>query len=223
MKYQISINPLADFSKSTDSQKKSIVKQQKNPNPFKIAYYQLPKARIKKAMASKGDLKPVLDGIDELKKRVPTKKRQISDRIVSLEALQRFVSFRIPSLLKDYDYKILKGIERKSITINSVEINISPDLIIEIEINNQKYLGAVKTHISKQKKFDAKQQSIVATAIFKYLETEVVKNGEIVLPELCMSIDVFGSGIISAPDDIDEKVSEIEMICEEIKQVWDAA
>lgn len=223
MRYQISINPLADFSKSTDSQKKSIVKQQKNPNPFKIAYYQLPKARIKKAMASKGDLKPVLDGIDELKKRVPVKKRQISDRIVSLEALQRFVSFQIPTLLKDYDYTILRGIEKKSITINGVEINISPDLTIEIEINNQKFLGAVKTHISKAKKFDRKQQTIVATALFKYLEKEVAKNGEIVLPELCISIDVFGSGIVSAPDDIDGKVNEIEMICEEIKQVWDAA
>lgn len=222
-KYKISINPLADFSKSTESQKKSIVKQQKTPNTFKIAYYQLPKARIKKSMANKGDLKPILDGIDELTKRIPVKKRQINDRIVSLEALQRFVGFQIPNLLKDYDYKVLKGIEKKTISLNGVEINISPDLIIEIELDNQKYLGAVKTHISKLKKFDTRQQIYVATAINRYLETEVATNGEIVLPELCISIDVFGNGLVSSPVNINDKIKELELICEEVKQVWDAA
>lgn len=219
----ISINQLADFSNGTDAKKRSIIKQQKTPNSFKIAYYQLPKARIKKAMANKGNIQPVLDGINELKGRTPTKQRQINDRIVSLDAMQRFVSMQIPSLLKDYDYKVLKNIESKSTFIRGVEVIISPDLIIEIEINGKKYLGAIKTHISKGNAFDYKQQSYVASMLQKYLKTEIAKNGELVLPELCISIDVFGSGIVTSPEDISAKIRDIEVMCEEIRIMWDAA
>lgn len=219
----ISLNQLADFSQGTDAKKRNIIKQQKTPNSFKIAYYQLAKARIKKVIANKGDIQPVLDGIEELKGKTLTKQRQINDRIVSLDALQRFVSFQIPSLLKNYEYKVLKNVESKSIFIKGVEVIVSPDLIIEIEIDNKKYLGAVKTHISKGNKFDTKQQIYVASALHKYLESEVAKDGEIVLPELCISIDVFGDGIVTSPKNITNKIKDIEVMCEEVKKLWDAA
>lgn len=219
----ISLNQLADFSKGSEAKKRNIIKQQKTPNSFKIAYYQLAKARIKKVMANKGDIQPVLDGISELKGKALTKQRQINDRIVSLDALQRFVSIQIPSLLKDYDYKVLKNIETKSTYIRGVEVIISPDLIIEIEINGEKYLGAIKTHIAKGNAFDVKQQSYVASMLHKYLKTEVAKNGELVLPELCISIDVFGNGIVTSPVDISNKIKDIEVMCDEIRNLWDAA
>ncbi|MEZ0007939.1 hypothetical protein ABH942_003325 [Flavobacterium sp. 28YEA47A] len=221
--YNISINQLADFSKSSEAQKRSIIKQQKVPNTFKTAWYQLAKARIKKVMANKGDIQPILDGIEVLKSKTLTKKRQIDDRTVSLDAMQRFISLQIPNLLKDYDYKVLKKVESKSIFIKGVEVIVSPDLIIEIEIEGKKYLGGVKTHISKGNKFDKKQQSYVATAIYKYLESEVAKNGQIALPDLCISIDVFGDGFVTSPENIDEKMKDIEVICEEVKKMWDAA
>lgn len=219
----ISLNQLADFSKGSDAKKRRIINQQKTPNTFMMSYYQLAKARIKKSIANNGDIQPVLDGIEELKKRSLTKPRQISDKIVSLEALQRFISFQIPSILKNYNYNILKKVESKSIFIKGVEVIISPDLIIEIEIEGKKYLGAVKTHISKGNKFDQKQQLYVASALHKYLETEIAKKGELVLPELCLSIDVFGDGIISSPKDISSKIRDIEVMCEEIKTMWEAA
>lgn len=221
--YNISINQLADFSKSSEAQKKKIIKQQKTPDTFKTAWYQLAKARIKKAMANKGDIQPILDGIEVLKGKTLTKKRQIDDRIVSLDAMQRFISLQIPSLLKDYDYKVLKKVESKSIFIKGVEVIVSPDLIIEIEIDGKNYLGGVKTHISKGNKFDNKQQAYVASAIYKYLETEVAKNGQIVLPDLCISIDIFGDGFVTSPENINEKMKDIEVICEEVKKMWDAA
>lgn len=221
--YNISINQLADFSKSSEAQKKSIIRQQKTPNTFKTAWYQLAKARIKKVMANKGDIQPILDGIEVLKNKTLTKKRQINDRTVSLDAMQRFINLQIPNLLKDYDYKVLKNAESKSIYVKGVEVIVSPDLIIEIEIEGKKYLGAVKTHISKGNKFDKNQQLYVASALHKYLETEIAKNGELVLPELCLSIDVFGDGIISSPKDISTKIRDIEVMCEEIKSMWEAA
>ncbi|OWP75949.1 hypothetical protein [Flavobacterium oreochromis] len=219
----ISINQLADFSKSSDAKKRNIVKQQKNPNTFKIAYYQLAKARIKKAMSNKGDIEPILKGIEELKTRTLTKKRQINDRVVSLDAMQRFISLQIPDLLKDLEYKVIKNVNSKSITINGVEVIVSPDIIIQAEIEGKQYLGGIKIHIAKENKFDREQQSYVASTIQKYLEKVVAKNDEVIMPELCLSIDIFGEGIVSAPKNIDSKIKDLEIICDEIKKMWYAA
>jgi hypothetical protein len=219
----ISINQLADFSKSSDAKKRNIVKQQKNPNTFKIAYYQLAKARIKKAMSNKGNIEPILKGIEELKNRTLTKKRQINDRVVSLDAMQRFISLKIPDLLKDLDYKVIKNINSKSIKINDVEIIVSPDIIIQAEIDGVQYLGGIKIHIAKENKFDREQQSYVASTILKYLEKVVAKNNEVIMPELCLSIDIFGEGIVSAPKNVDSKIKDLEVICDEIKRLWYAA
>ncbi len=219
----ISINQLADFSKSSDAKKRNIVKQQKNPNTFKIAYYQLAKARIKKSMSNKGDIEPILNGIEELKNRTLTKKRQINDRVVSLDAMQRFISLKIPDLLKNLEYKVIKNISSKSIVINGVEVIVSPDIIIQAEIDGKQYLGGIKIHIAKENKFDREQQSYVAITILRYLEKVVAKNDEVIMPELCLSIDIFGEGIISAPKNIDSKIKDLEIICDEIKKMWFAA
>src|SRR5690606_2711948 len=170
MNVHLSVNQLADFVNASEAKKRSIINQQKTPNEFKISYYQLPKASIKKSMATSGDLETILIGLDKLRVKKPEKKRQINDRIVSIEALQRFVNMKIPDLLKKYNYKVIKDIKIKSTTINGVEIIVSPDLIIEIDIDGIKYLGGFKIHISKGNVFDIRQQTYVATAMRKYLD-----------------------------------------------------
>ena len=43
------------------------------------------------------------------------------------------------------------------------------------------------------------------------------------MPELCLSIDIFGEGIVSAPKNVDSKIKDLEIICDEIKKMWLAA
>jgi len=222
-KCMISINQLADFCKGTESKKRNIVKQQKNPNTFKMAYYQLAKARIKKTLELKGKITPILSGIDELKNRKPVKKRQISDKQVSIEAMHRFISIKLPKLLTDTEYEVFKPTKSKSLLINGVEIIISPDLIIRGKINGITFLGGFKVHISKSNIFDIDQQNIVASSIFKYLETVIAEKDEIVLPELCLSLDVFGSGFVPTSSNLENTLENIETVCEEIKVYWNAS
>lgn len=222
-KYIISINQLADFFKGTDAKKRSIIRQQKTPNTFKVAYYQLAKVSIKKSLSNNGDIEPILKGIDELKNRKPEKKRQISDRLVSLEAMHRFVTMKLPSILKDSEYELVKKVNSKSIIMKGVEVIVSPDLIIKTKIKGKTYIGGIKLHISKGNIFDVKQQTIVANSINNYLKNVVAKENEIVLPELCISLDIFGYGIISSSENADKAIKDIEVICEEIKTMWAAA
>src|SRR5690606_28967964 len=100
---------------------------------------------------------------------------------------------------------------------------ISPDVIFRIRINGKTFLGGVKVHISKNNVFDYIQSKYISSLIYKYLEEVVAKPGEEVLEDLCLSIDIFGERVISAPKNISKSLAEIELLCGEIKTYWDAA
>ncbi|MBQ4818830.1 hypothetical protein [Aquimarina sp. MMG016] len=222
MEYKISVNQMADFSKSSEAKKRSIIRQQKKPSTFKVAWYQLARARFKKSIAMNGDLEPIFQGIEELIARNPQKQRQVTDRVVSLEAMQRFIVLKLPSLIK-VPSEIIKKVDSKSIIINGVEVIVSPDVIFKIKLDGKYYLGAVKIHISKNNIFNNKQSRYVSSSIYKYLKEVVAEEDCEVLPELCLSIDVFGERVISVPNNLEKCISEIEVLCEEIKSIWNAA
>lgn len=222
-RYIISINQLAAFSKATEAGKRRIIKQQKQPNKFLVAWYQLPKARIRKAIANNCDLEPILKGIEELKLRKPEKPRQVLDREVSLEALKRFVKIKLPSLLKNVPHEVIKKVETKSIIINGVEIIISPNVIYKLKLDGKTYVGAVKVHISKSNVFDNKQSRYISSLVYRYLKEVVIGEGEEVIEELCLSIDVFGERVIQTPNNLPKAITDIEILCEEVKSIWNVA
>jgi len=105
---KISINQFANFRNSTERGKKGIITRQLSPDRFRVPWYQLTKARVKKSLKYKGDLQPIFDGINILKKRIPDTDRQKKDRQVSLEALERFVELQIPHYFKQLDFEVIK-------------------------------------------------------------------------------------------------------------------
>ncbi|WP_284650750.1 hypothetical protein [Flavobacterium terrisoli] len=218
--YKISINQLARFSKSTDNKKRSIVKQQKNPPKVLVARYGLAKARIRKAIANYGNIQPILDGIQELKSRNPETPLAISDKAVSIEAMERFIKMKLPSFLNDNVYEVLKKPKVNSFVVSDVEIIVSADLIIKVFIDGQAFLGGVKLHIAKGDIFDREQAKYVSTCLYQYLDLVFENSGIIVLPQLCLSVDVFAESFFTAPENIEKTLEDIETMCLEIKRIW---
>lgn len=223
MEYKISINQLADFTIATDAKKKSIIRQQKKPDPFLIPWYQLAKSKMKKSIALNGDLNPVESGIEELKVRVPKNQRQVIDRQVSIEALRIFKEFKLPELLKDFPFTIIKSKKVKSIYINGVKVTISPDVIFRLKIDGKNYIGGVKLHVAKGNIFDRKQLKYISSLVHKYLKDIVAEEDDIVMSELCLSMDIFGKRIIRAPKNTSKKLFEVHEFCDEIKLLWNIA
>ncbi|MCF8297002.1 MAG: hypothetical protein K9J13_05585 [Saprospiraceae bacterium] len=220
--YKISLNQLADFSDSTESAKKRIIAQQQRPDPFRIQWYQLSKARIKKSIEHNGDLKPIHEGIKTLMERVPSNNRQASDKTVSIEAMERFVKMKLPEILQEIDYTVIKS-KVKSFMYSNVNIIVAPEIIIKGELNGKTVIGGIKIHISKNKPFDLRKSQYVASTIYKFLNKEVALENETVMPELCYSLDIFSNRIVSAEQNNDYVFKEIDKIIEEIKFIWDAA
>lgn len=218
--YKISINQLASFSASSEAKKKSIVRQQKNPPKVLVARYSLAKARIRKAIASYGNIKPILDGIQELKERNPETPFAISDKEVSIEAMERFIKMKLPTFLNDNVYEVLKKPKINSFIISDVEVIVSADLIIKVFIDGQPFLGGVKIHIAKGDAFDRDMAKYASTCLYIYLDLMYENTGIVVLPELCLSVDVFAESYFTAPSKIEKTIEDIETMCIEIKQIW---
>lgn len=218
--YKISINQLASYSKGTDSKKRAIIKQQKNPPPILVGRYAMAKARIKKAIGNGGDIIPILQGIEELKQRNPDTPWKKNDKTVSIEAMERYIRMSLPSILKEHKYEIEVKPKVKSFYVQDVEILVSPDLIIKVFIDENWFLGGLKLHVSKSELFDREQSKYVATCIYQYLDLVFEDEEIIVLPELCFCADVFADSIISAPKNIEKTLEEIETMCLEIKKIW---
>lgn len=136
--------------------------------------------------------------------------------------MERFIKLQLPKLLQDLDsYEILKKFEFNSFIFYGVNIIISPDVIVKGVLSDKTYIGAVKIHVSKSKPFDIEQSRYVATSIYNYLTSSIKNDDIIVLPELCLCIDIFADSIISAPKNIEYVNSRLGDYCQEIIKLWD--
>jgi len=220
--YKISLNQLAEFSGASEASKKRIIKQQLTPNPFMVPRYQLTKARIKKSLELKGDLSPIKEAVKILEAKQTSTSWQINDKKVSLEALTRFVKIKLPSLFKTLDFEIIKP-TNKTIELKDVDIIVAPEIVIKGKLNGRNVIGGVKIHISKTKPFDLTKSRYVATVVYKYLEEQIASKGDIVLPELCLCLDVFNERLVPAQENSEEIFKQIGGFCDEIKLLWNKA
>ncbi|MDM1512623.1 hypothetical protein [Myroides odoratimimus] len=220
--YTISINPLAEFIKATDAGKKRIIKQQKEPNPVRVSWYQLAKARMKKFLITKGDQHTIEDAIANLKSRKELSKRQLIDRQVSLEALERFVKIQIPNVLKEDNITFHK-IPTKTFSANGIDITVSPEIIFSVTRDDKEHYGAIKLRVSKTKLFDTEQQTLIAALIYEYLKQNITNPIKVIEPDLCIFLDVFGDGFKTlTANKVNYFAQNIHFI-EEVKEYWHKA
>lgn len=217
--YHISVNQFAEFSEATKKGKAKILQQQVIPNKVLIPWYQSAKGSIKRYFTDVTDYRPLRDGIKKVSEKKPENKRQLSDKTISLEALKKMVELHIERHFKGIKYEIVKPIS-KAISFQQVDIGISPELAFKAEINGQTSYGGIKIHISKNKPFSLNQCQQVAILLMRYIEINVAKPGENVIPAFCLCIDIFGDRVVSAIKNDDKINKEIKELCEEIKTNW---
>lgn len=220
--YTISINPLAEFTKATDAGKKRIIKQQKSPNPVRVSWYQLAKSRMKKFIITQGDYSTIEEAINDLQNRKGLNKRQMIDRQVSLEALERFVKMQIPNVLKEADIAFYK-IPLKTFSLKGIDVIVSPEIIFSVTRNGKKHYGAVKLRVSKSKPFDSEQQTLIASLIYEYLQQNIIAPEVIIEPDLCISLDVFGGGFKTLNATNANYLNNNLHYLEEVKKYWNIA
>jgi hypothetical protein len=219
---QISINPFAEYLEATESRRRQILKEQMDPDPVRVPYYQLAKAKMKASLANSGDFFAIKIGIKELTARKPVIKWKISDRINSITALENYRNMLFPKLITENKLEIIRA-KQKHLNFNGITIKISPNIIFGIMIDGVKHIGACKIHVSKGKPFSNKQSKVVATLLNQYLSNCVAGEDEYVNPELCFCLDPFAGTTINSFTKILVDMKIIKEVCEEIKKNFGGA
>lgn len=217
----ISLNQFAEFSTATKAAKARIIKQQIKADKLLIPWYQGAKGSIKKYLKDVNDFAPIETELERQKTRSIETKRQRTDREVSIQALQRLIEMNLSRLFGNINYEVVK-LEVKSIVVNGVQINISPEIVIKATIDGKVMYGGVKIHICKTKPFDLQQCNYVAILLHDFL-LKITGEDEHVLPQFCICIDVFGDRIVSAKEKHIKESREIRNICNEILEMWPKA
>lgn len=217
---EISINPFAEYLEATESRKKQILKEQMIPDPVRIPYYQLARARMKTSILNSGDHSVIQRGINDLKAKKTIKKWQISDKENSSIALNRFKELILPKQILENELELIST-KSKHFTLFGVRIKISPNLIFRINIDGVNHIGACKIHISKGKPFSNKQSKIVATLLYQFLSNHVAEEDDYVNPELCFCLDPFAGTTINSYSKITVDMKIIKQLCSEIPKKWD--
>jgi hypothetical protein len=218
---EISVNPLAEYVTATTGRKKTIIKQQKNPPAFIIVRYATAKSNMKKFFKNGFSEDEIINGIKFLQGKITLTDFQSNDRKNSIEALRTFLKLRFPLNFRNLKCSFLI-IKKKVMLIEEVNVRVAPDIVLIGEKNGITFYGGIKFHISKGQTFDNYSSLCAATAVKLFLKNEVAKEGEIVDPDYCLSIDVFGERVTPAPKDHSEIEMKLMDACKEIKSLWNS-
>ncbi len=223
MRAQLSINQLTEFYSGTENKRKRIIEQQKIPNKFLLPWYQQAKAGMRRYFTDINEISPILKTIDLIVKKPATEKKWTqTNKQVSIEAMQRLLEMKMPSILRNNPYEIIKPHD-KTVDIYGLNIIVAPEVIIKVNIEGKNVYGAIKFHISKSKPFSNEQASISTSIIYEYVKKKVAGKDGIVIPELCFSLDVFGLGLVHAPVNRVRQLNSLSVICNEVINLWNAA
>ena len=221
MEARISINQLADFSKATGNRKKKIIEIQKTPNPLLTPWCWQAKAGMKKYFEDVTDISPILKTIELIKIRPDHgKENNKRDKVASVRALTKFLEINPPARLRNLNYSLIKPTDR-SMNIRGVRLILAPEVIIKFKIGNKIHYGGIKFHFSKDKPFKNEQSALITTMIYEYLNSKIAKEGEIVVPEFCFCLDLFGRGYNQAPTLRKKYVDQVKGLCDEVRNIWD--
>lgn len=216
---EISVNPLAEYVTATTGRKRTIIKQQKNPPAFIIVRYATAKSNMKKFIKKGFSEDEIINGIQFLQGKITLTDFQSNDRMNSIEALRTFLKLQFPNSFRNLKCSFLV-IKKKDMLIEEVKVRVAPDIVLMGEKNGVPFYGGIKFHISKGQTFDNYASLCAATAVKLFLTNEVAKNGEVVDPNYCLSIDVFGERITPAPKNHSEIEKKLMDACNEIKSLW---
>ena len=215
----ISINQLCDFITASDRRKISILKKQKFPSPFMTTRYRIARSCMKNFITNNFSYSEILKGIERLQSMKCSTDFEENDRKNSIKALEQFIHIKFPDYFKDKLFTFSKT-EQGYILVNDVKIIVSPDIILSWVENGSKCIGGIKFHLSQSNIFDFEKSSFSANMIRVFLEEVLCNNIGHIDENFCLCVDVFGSRVCAASQELSGCKIKLEKACIEIKDLW---
>lgn len=218
---RISVNKLGEYLVQPDSaRRRKIVYDQKHPSKHVVPQYQGAKDAITEALTKDG-LSPVnfLGHATRLASDSSGTPKAVSNRQNDAAAIEAFVSL-LPELPIGATFS-MGPTQPPHLSVQQVSVSVRPEILIYMERAGVPAVGAIKLHFPKaeERALGAKGSEFVAVMLHQWLTLHGPKNRRIV-PQLCLSIDVFRKTVHCAPTAQQRRMERIEAACEEIAARW---
>lgn len=218
-KPRISINKLGEYLHANPQRRKKIVSDSKNPKPFVVTRYGDAREALKSYFVSGLNTNILEASIEAHEGKDPASEFQEQDQALSIELLEMMLDLDLPDL-SGFSISIYNGANPK-LDISGVDVSVNPDLIIRGDYRGQKVVGAIKLHISKSNKLDEEGAKNVAILLKEFVENHIAADDEKVHLPFCISVDIFGQLVGTAPRSFKRRMMHISSACEEIALWWD--
>lgn len=217
-KPKISANKLGEYINSSPSRRKDIVKNQKYPKGYIVTRYNDAKSTIIDYFLNKKGNKDLLkEKIKSLILKNYGSQFRNQDNQLSIKALEIFSDSDMNLDLSCHSVTRLSN-DLSKLSIQGVDVSISPEILITGVIKKKEFVGAIKIHISKSNPLNEKSGKYVATLVHRFLEN--LYPGKTVRPDFCISLDVFTGQYFLAPRSFKSMRKDIEAACNEIRLLW---
>jgi hypothetical protein len=210
---RISINKLAEYMVAGPGRRRTIIKNQKSPKDFMVAYYSQVSDVIAEYFEKEYDAQFLEKRISAFEQKPVSSDWDETRKGVSIEALQAFAD-----ILSDLEFPQYKKVaaprNQDKIQISGVSLSVRPEVLLK---QDGKVVGAIKLAIIKGERIDDKQMDYIGTGLLVYMRE---LYGESIKANDCYTIDVFGHRLCAAPSSIKRRSDDLRAACEEIFDTW---
>lgn len=210
---RISINKLGEYMVSRPGRRRTIVKDQKNPSSFIVAYYSSAEDIMCECIIDKRDHIFLESKIQELYGKTPSSDWDSTRKDVCIEALNYFIEVIDDLELPDFD-KEKAPKDQEKITISNVDISVRPEVLLK---KDNQVIGAIKFVINKNKRPDSDEINFIGAVLHHYMRKI---HSEALKAKNCFIVDVFAGEVFNAPKSFKQRLDDVDAACSEIADAW---
>jgi hypothetical protein len=222
---RISANQLAEYLIAAPARRQTILRNARYAPTFLVIRYQTAKDAISRYLAQDLRNKRILtDAIISLKsvEHSGVSEFRKNDAQLCIEAIEAFTSMADNKALASISFQSVEN-RLPNLSIQGVEVSVNFDLMSVRPKGLARSIGGVIFQTSKSiagANWRADHSRNVSTLLWLKAEKYMHDLGE-VDRRLCLTVDIFGKNITTAPLNYKRKLSDLEAACGEISALWE--
>lgn len=214
---RISMSKLAEYMVATAARRRTIIRDQKFPKPFKAAQYTEAYAAIGDFFAGGLDARILQRSIAAWSSRVPSTDFEEQNLSLWCEAATAMLDLAGEYDFTDFKYSAMNLTSEVQLDLSGVPVSIRPEVLV-----TEPGPGAVKIYLGKTFSLTADEKrrpgsgGYAATMLHQWLE----ERHATINPRHCLVVDVFNGVVFEAPRSFLRRREDLAAACEEIAERW---
>lgn len=221
---RISIAELGKYLQSDALKRREIVRDQKEPKAFKVAYYDDARKAIGAYLTGEHLDLSVLEGVlEKLETKLPKATTEWEAQRIrgNIDAIETFADIELPAEFHS-GVRVRGALHKSKLALGGLEVSVQPEVVLtRVVQGGQPSVGATHVYLSTTAELTEDAALNVATLLHQYCEEQFVSTHSARRDD-CILIDVFARTTWLAPKSWKMRRKRVTAACEEIAIRWSA-